>query len=221
MPITDNTAKWNVKKVGAGTPAEMVGATSSAKGKPGVVPAPSAGDNEKFLCGDGSFKAVDVTKVTGNLPIANGGTGGNTFVKSASISGKNITLNMSDGSNKTLTTQDTVGSDGTVSEKLKVSGTSPANGSITKTVSGLTAYKPIYVLYLAKSGSSVSVSFKNCTNAVFASSAGGNYGEINGTATSVSSGAMLEYTIIPTATTVAVTFKYGTDTHTYDLAVYQ
>lgn len=52
------------------------------------------------------FNATDV------IPIANGGTGGNAFVKSASISGKTITLNMSDGTNKTLTTQDTnTGSD--------------------------------------------------------------------------------------------------------------
>ena len=42
----------------------------------------------------------------GVLPIANGGTGGNTFVKDASISGKTITLNMSDGTNKTLDTLD-------------------------------------------------------------------------------------------------------------------
>lgn len=43
------------------------------------------------------------------LPIANGGTGGSSFIKSASINGQDITLNMSDGTTKTLTTQDTTG----------------------------------------------------------------------------------------------------------------
>lgn len=33
----------------------MTGATAVAPGKAGLVPAPAAGDNEKFLCGDGSF----------------------------------------------------------------------------------------------------------------------------------------------------------------------
>ena len=33
----------------------MTGATASAAGTKGLVPAPAAGDNEKLLCGDGSF----------------------------------------------------------------------------------------------------------------------------------------------------------------------
>lgn len=65
MPITDNTAKWNVKKVGAGTPAEMIGATSSAKGKPGVVPEPAAGDQAKFLRGDGTWQNVPTPSLSG------------------------------------------------------------------------------------------------------------------------------------------------------------
>lgn len=36
--------------------ADMVGATSSTAGTAGLVPAPAAGDNEGFLCGDASFK---------------------------------------------------------------------------------------------------------------------------------------------------------------------
>lgn len=36
----------------------MTGATASAAGEKGLVPAPAAGDNEKFLCGDGTFKTV-------------------------------------------------------------------------------------------------------------------------------------------------------------------
>ena len=65
MPITDNTAKWNVKKVGAGTPAEMIGATSSAKGKPGVVPEPAVGDQAKFLRGDGTWQNVPTPSLSG------------------------------------------------------------------------------------------------------------------------------------------------------------
>lgn len=35
--------------------AAMTGATALLPGKKGLVPAPAAGDNEKLLCGDGSF----------------------------------------------------------------------------------------------------------------------------------------------------------------------
>lgn len=35
--------------------ATMTGATESAAGKKGLVPAPAAGDDEKLLCGDGTF----------------------------------------------------------------------------------------------------------------------------------------------------------------------
>ena len=37
----------------------FVGATSTTNGASGLVPAPGEGDNEKFLCGDGSFKKLD------------------------------------------------------------------------------------------------------------------------------------------------------------------
>lgn len=39
-------------------PNNMTGATSSTAGSAGLVPAPSAGDNDKFLCGDGTWKDV-------------------------------------------------------------------------------------------------------------------------------------------------------------------
>lgn len=38
-------------------PAVMTGATSSAAGASGYVPAPAAGDDDKFLAGDGTFKS--------------------------------------------------------------------------------------------------------------------------------------------------------------------
>ena len=47
----------------------MTGASSSSAGKAGLVPAPSAGDNDKFLCGDGSFKEA------GKVKSVNGKTG--------------------------------------------------------------------------------------------------------------------------------------------------
>ena len=36
----------------------MIGASASTGGSGGLVPAPSAGDNEKYLCGDGTWKTV-------------------------------------------------------------------------------------------------------------------------------------------------------------------
>lgn len=41
---------------GGASPANMVGATSSVAGTAGLVPAPAAGDNDKFLNGDATFK---------------------------------------------------------------------------------------------------------------------------------------------------------------------
>lgn len=50
---------------------EMIGATSSKAGASGSVPAPAAGDNGKFLRGDGTWHAVgykfSVDLSTGNL----------------------------------------------------------------------------------------------------------------------------------------------------------
>ena len=45
----------------------MQGATATKDGKEGLVPAPSVGDENKFLSGDGTFKeiSVPVTSVNG------------------------------------------------------------------------------------------------------------------------------------------------------------
>ena len=50
---------------------DMGGATSTTDGVHGLVPAPSAGDNEKFLSGDGSWKSIEeyVTKTASGNPI--------------------------------------------------------------------------------------------------------------------------------------------------------
>lgn len=54
------------------TYSDFTGATASAAGSNGLVPAPSAGDNEKFLAGDGTWQTVVVTPYT--LPIATAST---------------------------------------------------------------------------------------------------------------------------------------------------
>ena len=66
--MTPLRVKQSVEK---NTPAPnvMTGASTSSAGKAGLVPAPSAGDNEKFLCGDGSFKEA------GKVQSVNGMTG--------------------------------------------------------------------------------------------------------------------------------------------------
>lgn len=48
---------------------EMIGATASAVGRPGVVPVPAAGENTNFLRGDGTWANIsDVVSITtGNL----------------------------------------------------------------------------------------------------------------------------------------------------------
>ena len=120
MAITDNTAKWEVKKVGAGTPAEMVGATASAKGKSGTVPAPVAGANGKFLRGDGTWQDVPTPSLSGlgltatatELNYVDGVTSSiqtqlNSMIKALSASGTTVTYTKGDGSTGTITTQDT------------------------------------------------------------------------------------------------------------------
>ena len=120
MAITDNTAKWNVKKVGAGTPATMVGATASAKGKSGIVPEPGAGANGKFLRGDGTWQDVPTPSLSGlgltatatELNYVDGVTSSiqtqlNSMIKALSASGTTVTYTKGDGSTGTITTQDT------------------------------------------------------------------------------------------------------------------
>lgn len=81
----------------------MTGASSSSAGKAGLVPQPKAGDNDKFLCGDGSFKEA------GKVKSVNGKTGDVVVgeIVDANINGKEITLTFADNATKTLTTQDT------------------------------------------------------------------------------------------------------------------
>ena len=59
LPDADGNVKIDVPE-GSGTSAEvMTGASATAAGKAGLVPAPAAGDNEKFLAGDGTWKTPE------------------------------------------------------------------------------------------------------------------------------------------------------------------
>ena len=53
---------------GEAAPANMVGATSSTAGTAGLVPAPSAGVQEKLLSGAATFVARDIIQIPNSLP---------------------------------------------------------------------------------------------------------------------------------------------------------
>ena len=151
--------------------------------------------------------------IEGVLSIANGGTGGNTFVKSASISGKTITLNMSDGTTKTLTTQDTI-NNGTVTRIANITGTS--NTSVTtKTITGLTANKPAFIFikntgtgdiqppYVSSGTSLESIYDFNGNNTIYA-------------------GRTSSAVVIPTGTSLVISFtKLSSGSQTYTIECYQ
>jgi hypothetical protein len=63
----------------------MVGATSSAAGKEGLVPLPATGDRSKFLRGDGVWTTISIP----NVSITNSGSGN--AIASLSASGHTIT----------------------------------------------------------------------------------------------------------------------------------
>lgn len=58
LQYDQTTGKWINAALAA-----MTGATALLPGKKGLVPAPAAGDNEKLLCGDGSFTDKVLTDV--------------------------------------------------------------------------------------------------------------------------------------------------------------
>lgn len=69
------------------TYSDFTGADASTAGTSGLVPAPSAGDNTKYLAGDGTWKTVSIY----NLPIASNSTLGGIKV------GTNLTIDPSTG----------------------------------------------------------------------------------------------------------------------------
>lgn len=66
---TDGTVAWTATPV---IPREMTGATASTDGESGLVPAPSAGDEEKLLTGDGNWTALENDVVGTQLLDENG-----------------------------------------------------------------------------------------------------------------------------------------------------
>jgi hypothetical protein len=162
-----------------------------------------SGNNIGDTVTDGSVvwevvKRSNVLDVEDVLPIANGGTGGNTFVKSASISGKDITLNMSDGTNKTLTTQDTV-NDGTVTVKLAYQEfTTPSNGKVF-TISGLTPYKPVIIAVKRISRGSAAYTIVHVNSGTAVNATASEYTMLG------SDDSVAWRTVIPTGTTLTVT----------------
>lgn len=81
----------------------MTGASASSAGTSGLVPTPQAGEQDKFLRGDGTWKEV------GKVKSVNGQTGDVVVgeVQDIDISGTTVTVKFADNSTKTLTTQDT------------------------------------------------------------------------------------------------------------------
>ena len=101
--VSDGTCFWRLRMQGTVTSVNgvkpnvngevevtipvMQSASASSAGKAGLVPAPAKGDENKSLCGDGTFK--DLSGIGGVLPIANGGTGATT----AENARKNLVVN--------------------------------------------------------------------------------------------------------------------------------
>lgn len=88
------------------TYSNMTGATTSAAGKAGLVPAPAAGAVKRYLAADGTFKAFDYNNLDNipdsySLPTASSSTlggikvGSNLTISNSTLSVKNITVTKS------------------------------------------------------------------------------------------------------------------------------
>lgn len=71
--LDDIDAQMHQNEVASTTP--FSGASSSTNGEKGIVPRPMAGDEEKYLCGDGTWK-----------PVQGGGGGGSTVTITPTLS---------------------------------------------------------------------------------------------------------------------------------------
>jgi len=75
IELTDGTNLIVNDKVKVSALPVVSGATSSTAGTAGLVPAPAAGDNGKFLSGDGTYKTIDLTNLnasnltSGTIPV--------------------------------------------------------------------------------------------------------------------------------------------------------
>ena len=97
----------------------MGGATSSAAGAAGLVPAPAAGDQEKFLRGDGTWQEVSGGGSGGSsgdsLPLSGGVVTGNVQQSGATTDYTNYKFrNIGFGTTTTPTSNSTYGGSGSI-----------------------------------------------------------------------------------------------------------
>ena len=109
IDITSNTISIDTSVVAelSDLPSVMTGASSGTAGASGLVPAPAAGDDTKFLSGDGLWKTISIY----SLPIASDTTLGGIKV------GNNLTIDSGTG---VLSATDTTYTAGT---NMSISGT--------------------------------------------------------------------------------------------------
>lgn len=70
LAYNNNTGKWentDLADIISTAISVMEGATSLTNGKSGLVPQPNAGDENKFLKGDGTWATVNIPKFDGNI----------------------------------------------------------------------------------------------------------------------------------------------------------
>lgn len=90
--ITDQTDLQNALNAKQNVLSDFTGATGVVAGTAGLVPAPAATDNTKYLKGDGTWSTVSVPTVNNaSLTIQNNGTTVGTFTANAST---NVTANI-------------------------------------------------------------------------------------------------------------------------------
>lgn len=136
---TKETVKKKIDDLAAKTPDVMVGATADATGKAGTVPAPAAGDQGKFLRGDGTFADVpNPTKESLGLDKVDNTSDMDKPVSTATQKAINDAMKNASG-NSSIAPPDMVlftGSASKTSAKLKMQG--PENVTI-QTSTGATA----------------------------------------------------------------------------------
>ena len=152
---------------------EFVGASESQAGKKGIVPAPEAGSEDRYLNADGTWREVTIPEVSKNLSEYNNDidfitktTADNTYIKNLSINGRTITFTKGDGSNNTIITQDndTTYSAGT---GISLSGTTFSNGGVRSITAGSSAN----ILTVDTNGTTSNITINNVANATNASNA--------------------------------------------------
>ena len=112
----------------------MKGATSSAAGTTGLVPAPAAGDQTDFLRGDGTWaqpsKATNADTATYAKKAgqdSSGQTINSTYIKNASINNRTITFTKGNNSTFSFQTPDYVSNAGTASYAQRATGDASGN----------------------------------------------------------------------------------------------